>query len=77
MKANSIRPGMVLKLKRDVFEASAHADGTPLESDLITVTGIKPRPGYAVPWILSGPDAFKPSDFARFEVWAVRKTDYL
>jgi hypothetical protein len=75
MKANSIRPGMVLKLKLEVFESSAHADGSPLESDLVTVTKIKPRPGYSVPWILSGRDAFKPSDFARFEAWVVQKTD--
>jgi hypothetical protein len=75
MKAIDIRPAMVLKLKREVFQSSAHADGSPLESDLVTVTGIKTRPGYSVPWILSYGDAFKPSDFARFEAWSVRKTD--
>ena len=29
------------------------------------VTGIKPHPGHKVPWIMSGTDAYKPSDFER------------
>jgi hypothetical protein len=64
MKAENIRVGMVLRLKAEVYGGSVHADGSPLTSDLVTVTAIKPRAGYSVPWIMGeGLDAFKPSDF--------------
>ena len=67
MKAENIRIGMVLKLKLEVMERSVHCDGTAFTSDLVTVTAIKPRAGYSVPWIVSGMDSFKPSDFVRAE----------
>jgi hypothetical protein len=63
VKLENIRVGMVLRLKREVLDNSVHCEGSPLTSDLVTVTAIRPRSGYAVPWIVSGMDSFKPSDF--------------
>ena len=64
MKLENIRVGMVLRLKQEVLDSSVHCDGTAFTSDLVTVTAIRPRPGYVVPWIIGERlDAFKPSDF--------------
>ncbi len=57
MKHQNIKVGMVLKLKRERQEAYG------MESDRVEVTAIKPRPGYVVPWIMSGTEAYKPQDF--------------
>jgi len=66
MKLENIRVGMVLRLKRSVLDSSVHCDDTAFTSDLITVTAIRPHPGYVVPWIMGqGLDAFKPSNFVR------------
>lgn len=65
MKLENIRVGMVLRLQ-EVLDSSVHCDGTAFTSDLVTVTAIRPRPGYVVPWIMGqNLDAFKPSDFVR------------
>ena len=57
MKHENIGVGMVLKLKKHRQEAYG------MESDRVEVTAIKPHPPYLVPWIMSGTDAYKPSDF--------------
>jgi hypothetical protein len=48
---------MVLRLKRSRMDDYGSA------SPYVLVTGIKAHPCYKTPWILSGADAYKPSDF--------------
>jgi hypothetical protein len=69
MKAQDIRVGMVLSLKPERQEAYGN------ESPLVTVTGFKQRPGYAVPYVRSNNDFYKPQDFAKFERWAETNTN--
>jgi hypothetical protein len=33
--------------------------------DLVKVTGIRANPPYQTPWVISGADAYKPSDFEK------------
>ena len=59
MRYRDIRVGMVLKLKKERQEAYG------ADSDRVEVTDIRPRPGYRIPWIFSGTDAYKPQDFEK------------
>jgi len=64
MKQYDIKPGMILRLKKDRQEAYGS------DSPFVTVTGLKARPGYKVGFVQSGTDYYTPQDFARFEEWA-------
>lgn len=59
MYHQQIKAGMCLRLKR------SRMNDYNLDSPYIYVSGIKPHPCYKTPWIMSGNDAFKPSDFER------------
>lgn len=59
MYASQIEPGMCLRLKR------SRMNDYGLDSPYVYVSGIKTHPRYRTPWIMSGNDAFKPSDFER------------
>lgn len=57
MRHDEIQPGMTLRLK----PARQRAYG--LNSGLVTVDALKPRPGYKVPFVRSGENYFMPQDF--------------
>jgi hypothetical protein len=59
MLVAQIEVGMMLRLKR--FRAEEYGS----TSLFVHVTGIKAHPCYKTPWILSGNDAYSPSDFER------------
>jgi hypothetical protein len=54
-----IEVGMCLRLKRN------RMNDYNLDSPYVRVTAINAHSGYKVPWIMSGKDAFRPSDFER------------
>ncbi len=57
MYHQQIQVGMYLRLKRNRMSDYG------MDSPYVRVTAIKANPRYKVPWIMSGTDAFKPSDF--------------
>ena len=59
MYYHQIQVGMCLRLKRSRMRDYG------MDSPYVRVSGIKTNPRYKVPWIMSGTDAFKPSDFER------------
>ena len=59
MKHQDIKVGMTLKLKKERQEAYA------MPTFWVEVTGIKPRSGYKVPWIVSNGSYYKPQDFEK------------
>lgn len=59
MYHQQIEVGMCLRLKR------TRMNDYGMDSPYVRVTAIKAHSDYKVPWIMSGNDAFRPSDFER------------
>lgn len=66
MKAQDIKPGMVLKLKKD------RQDAYGLSCPFVRVTWLRSPNAYKTPYVYTGklndagtPEAFRPSDFSR------------
>jgi hypothetical protein len=61
MQHQNIKPGMVLKLKKEAIERY----GENVTSPTYLVTGLRFRGGYKVPYVMCGDLFFRPSDFEK------------